>query len=375
MGRRLASAINPNGDNIAYTYNADGLFTSKKKGSIEYYYYWNGDKLTAQTDNGNTWYFRYDGDTPIGLEFDGVEYYYVTNLQGDIIAILDSNGTCVVEYEYDAWGNCTVTKDTNTIAYINPLRYRGYYYDSDTDLYYLQSRYYDANTGRFINADEPSLLVFNSTNSNLYSYCDNDCINSVDKSGYASRKVTSKNAYNRSAVKRYIKKWVKGHNPSYPNLDKKGGDCTNFVSQCMHAGGFKMNNDWYCGKRSGINKDYYTKPWVQAYSLYSYVLECMSKYKTYTIKSAKDVKNIYKKLDVGDLLFFNTDKREKNISHSAIIYEISKTAKDGLKVKYGQHTWGDIRDLVERTTNWKKYNWKKGWVVYVIHIDKYATWK
>ena len=112
---------------------------------------------TAQTDNGNTWYFRYDGDTPIGLEFDGVEYYYVTNLQGDIIAILDSNGTCVVEYEYDAWGRCSIIRDTNTIAYINPIRYRGYYYDSDTDLYYLQSRYYDANTGRFINADEPRL--------------------------------------------------------------------------------------------------------------------------------------------------------------------------------------------------------------------------
>lgn len=64
----------------------------------------------------------------------------------------------------------------------------------------------------------------------------------------------------------------------------------------MYAGGFPMNNDWYCGKRSGINALYYTKPWVQAFSLYSYILESMSRYKTYTIKSAKDVKIIIKNL-------------------------------------------------------------------------------
>ena len=185
MGRRLASATRPGSTKVNYTYNADGLLTSKKKGSIEYYYYWNGDKLTAQTDNGNTWYFRYDGDTPIGFEYNGTEYYYVTNLQGDIIAILDSNGTCVVEYEYDAWGNCTVTKDTNTIAHINPIRYRGYYYDSDTDLYYLQSRYYDANTGRFINADEPTLIGANGgvVSNNLFAYCDNNPVMKSDPDG------------------------------------------------------------------------------------------------------------------------------------------------------------------------------------------------
>ena len=76
MGRRLASATRPGSTKVNYTYNADGLLTSKKKGSIEYYY-WNGNKLTAQTWGGNTMYFRYDGDTPIGLELDGVKYYYV----------------------------------------------------------------------------------------------------------------------------------------------------------------------------------------------------------------------------------------------------------------------------------------------------------
>ena len=181
MGRRLASATRPGSTKVNYTYNADGLLTSKKKGSIEYYYYWNGDKLTAQTDGVNTWYFRYDGDTPIGLEFDGTEYYYVTNLQGDVIAILNDSGECVAEYSYDAWGNCTIIKDTNTIAYINPIRYRGYYYDSDTDLYYLQSRFYDANTGRFINADDAVMTFAGVTN--LFSYCANNPVMKTDPTG------------------------------------------------------------------------------------------------------------------------------------------------------------------------------------------------
>ena len=198
MGRRLESATRSNGSKVTYTYNADGLLTSKKVGLYKLDYYWNGDKLTAQTDNGNTWYFRYDGDTPIGFKFNGTEYYYVTNLQGDIIAILDSNGTCVAEYEYDAWGNFTITKDTNTVAYINPIRYRGYYYDSDTDLYYLQSRYYDANTGRFINADEPTLIGANGgvVSNNLFAYCDNNPVNKTDRNGSFALAIGAVNWWN-----------------------------------------------------------------------------------------------------------------------------------------------------------------------------------
>ena len=92
----------------------------------------------------------------------------------------------MVEYEYDAWGNCTVTKDTNTIALDNPIRYRGYYYDVHLDLYYLQSRFYDANTGRFINADEPTLIGANGgvVSNNLFAYCDNNPVNKADPSGH-----------------------------------------------------------------------------------------------------------------------------------------------------------------------------------------------
>ena len=132
-------------------------------------------------------HFRYRGDTTISFEFNGKEYYYVTNLQGDIIAILDSTGNCVAEYSYDAWGNCTITQDTEGIANINPLRYRGYYYDSDTGLYYLQSRYYDSNTGRFINADDVQMLFENQDTMvqyNLFAQCGNSPVINIDPTGF-----------------------------------------------------------------------------------------------------------------------------------------------------------------------------------------------
>lgn len=187
MGRRLKSAVRSDGVKIKYTYNADGLRTSKTINNVKFNYYWNGDKLTAQINgDNNKWYFRYDDDTPIGFEYNGKEYYYVTNLQGDIIAVLNDSGECVAEYTYDAWGNCTVTKDTEYIAHLNPLRYRGYYFDSDTGLYYLQSRYYDSNTGRFINSDTPLILAVDPETLfqyNTFIYCNNNPIAYVDNSG------------------------------------------------------------------------------------------------------------------------------------------------------------------------------------------------
>ena len=106
-------------------------------------------------------------------------------MQGDIIAIVRGN-KLVAEYEYDAWGNCTILRNTDNIANTNPLRYRGYYYDTGTNLYYLQSRYYDANIGRFINADDAELLGMSGrvVSNNLFAYCNNNPVNGMDPSGY-----------------------------------------------------------------------------------------------------------------------------------------------------------------------------------------------
>ena len=91
-------------------------------------------------------YFTYNNET----------YYYEKNLQGDIVAILDANGNTVVEYTYDIWGKLLGITGSlaDTIGTINPLRYRGYYYDEDTKLYYLNARYYSPEWRRFISPDE-----------------------------------------------------------------------------------------------------------------------------------------------------------------------------------------------------------------------------
>ena len=111
-------------------------------------------------------------------------YTYRKNLFGDIIAIYQGN-TKVAEYAYDAYGNCTIKLNTANVATLNPFRYRGYYYDSDLGLYYLQSRYYDPQTGRFINADDVSYLDPETIHGlNLYAYCLNNPVMYVGPVGH-----------------------------------------------------------------------------------------------------------------------------------------------------------------------------------------------
>ena len=104
---------------------------------------------------------------------------------GDIIGIVDKNADVVARYTYDAWGVCTVTQDSVGIAQINPFRYRGYYYDEEIGMYYLQSRYYDPFVGRFINSDDVQFVVTcsDSLRTNLYSYCRNMITNYDDQDG------------------------------------------------------------------------------------------------------------------------------------------------------------------------------------------------
>ena len=114
-------------------------------------------------------------------------YWYAKNLQGDILALRDDTGADVVRYVYDAWGKVTVGRDNSGVdlADINPFRYRGYLYDYEFGLYYLQSRYYDPETCRFINPDDPEAIAYNNGDliCNLYTYCLNNPINNTDISG------------------------------------------------------------------------------------------------------------------------------------------------------------------------------------------------
>lgn len=187
MGRQLASLSTGN-KTYTYQYNSDGLRIQTSDGTTTARYTWVDGRLTSQTDGTDTLYFRYDENgNPLAVLHNGTEYYYVTNLQGDIIALLDGQGNCVVEYTYDAWGK--VLSKTGSMATSlgadNPLRYRGYYYDQETGFYYLQSRYYDPATGRFINADDVSYLGASGTalSYNLFAYCENNPVIYCDHRG------------------------------------------------------------------------------------------------------------------------------------------------------------------------------------------------
>ena len=182
-GRQLKSF-----DGISYTYNANGIRTSKTVDGIRHDYLLDGVNILAETWDDNTLEPLYDNEESVcGIVYNGVPYYFHKNLQGDIIAIADVNGKVVARYTYDAWGKCEISvNSTNAaIAEINPYRYRGYYFDTETGLYYLQSRYYDPTVGRFINSDMPEYapLSINAAGHNLVTYCLNNPVNLADSTG------------------------------------------------------------------------------------------------------------------------------------------------------------------------------------------------
>ena len=134
-------------DNIEYTYNANGIRTSKKVNGVLHTYMLDGIKILRETWGENTLVPLYDNEDSIcGILYNSVPYYFIKNLQGDVIAIVDKDAQTVARYSYDAWGAVTsavtyteLTKNVD-IATINPFRYRGYYYDEETGLYYVSSR-------------------------------------------------------------------------------------------------------------------------------------------------------------------------------------------------------------------------------------------
>ena len=155
-------------------------------------YEWAGGVITHQSWGNKYIHFYYDNKQDIvGFTYyngtSAVDYTYVKNIQGDVVGIIDTNGNTVATYTYDAWGN--ITSSTGNLANINPIRYRGYYYDDEIDMYYLQSRYYDQNVGRFINSDDSIIMLIYPTIQNLYTYCDNNCITNIDPNGYKTIKV------------------------------------------------------------------------------------------------------------------------------------------------------------------------------------------
>ena len=187
-GKQLVSSVNGT-QTISYEYNEDGLRQKKTVNGTETDYYYNGPVLIGMQRSGTRYLFSYDASGKVvSVKYNNNEYYYVRNGQGDIVKIIDAAGNPVVEYTYDTWGKKVTTTGSlaGTLGLIQPFRYRGYVYDYETGFYYLQSRYYDPTTGRFISAD-----VFLSTGQgvlghNAYAYCLDNPVNMHDPSGFAS---------------------------------------------------------------------------------------------------------------------------------------------------------------------------------------------
>ena len=181
---------------ISMQYDANGIRCSKTKFAAgptlvgayttTNYTYDSEGRLRCESDDTYTRYFIYGADGIVGYEENGVQFMYRKNLFGDITAIYQGT-TKVAEYVYDAWGNCTVTTNVNGYGTRNPFRYRGYYFDTDLNMYYLMTRYYDPQTSRFINADSLDYLDPNTINGlNLYAYCGNNPIMRTDVYGNVS---------------------------------------------------------------------------------------------------------------------------------------------------------------------------------------------
>ena len=195
-GRQLTSAT-VDGEQVSYTYDMSGVRSNKQVGDTTYTYTTLSGKVMRQTwgDNNALEFVYDDGNQPFAVIYKHGQttelYYYVLNAQGDVSAILDSSGKLAASYDYDAWGNCTVydssakvLTDPTSIANLNPLRYRGYYYDAETGFYYLQSRYYDPAICRFINADTFATTDANGLlSANMFAYCENNPVGNSDSEG------------------------------------------------------------------------------------------------------------------------------------------------------------------------------------------------
>ena len=190
-GRRLSS-ISHNGDSISYTYDPDGIRTSKTvNGTTTKFHIMNGT-LLGQTRGSDKIIFLYDEKaSKYGFDYNGTKYYYIFNVQGDVIGILNQAGQKIVSYTYDPWGRLLSIggPQAGTIGQLNPIRYRGYYYDTETGFYYLQSRYYDPTMKRFLSCDSEAAITLSpeqpNWNKNLFAYCDNNPIIRVDCGGGA----------------------------------------------------------------------------------------------------------------------------------------------------------------------------------------------
>ena len=186
--RGVLTAINNNPNNPFATFTYNGFnerLTKTVNGVVSNYIYHKGE-LLKETRGEDTIIYIYGKEGIAGIKVNDAEYIFRKNIFGDVTHIYSISGGLVGEYKYTAFGECTVITDINGIATLNPIRYRGYYYDAELNLYYLVNRYYDPKSCRFISRDDVSYADPESINGlNLYAYCGNNPVMNTDPSGTA----------------------------------------------------------------------------------------------------------------------------------------------------------------------------------------------
>ncbi len=189
--RQLTWCRNTDGNALkdtTFAYGSDGIRCRKNN----IYYTLDGNRILKEynQDTGKTITYLYGEKGIVGFNYNGNDYYYRKDIHGDVLAIYNANGKVVASYQYDAWGKLIGQTDNSGInlATVNPIRYRSYYYDTETGFYYLESRYYDPEIGRFLNADTLDYLGDGEDlkNLNSFTYCSNNPVNYRDDNGHLS---------------------------------------------------------------------------------------------------------------------------------------------------------------------------------------------
>ncbi|MCZ0756682.1 DNRLRE domain-containing protein, partial [Anoxybacillus sp. J5B_2022] len=265
---RLLTVKDLNGNTIAsFTYHPDGLRKTKTVNDVTYHYHYDGSNLIRITDdNGQTvWAFTWNDGEPVSLtNRNGETFFYITNHRGDVVRIVDENGTPVASYSYDPWGKPLSPEPTDARIAGQPIRYAGYVYDVETQLYYLQARYYDPETARFLSRDPVIGTEDLPLTQNPYIYAVDNPVMMTDPDGqhplvvavivvggrqvviYYAKKQIKKKAY--KLVRKQVKKKVKGTGkvkllPSSKVHDAIGKLNSNQIKHIIN-GSKKSNHQW-----------------------------------------------------------------------------------------------------------------------------------